>query len=157
MEAHMPIKRFNILAAATTGVAAFLISTPALAGDPALDAAPTIADYFNGADSSGDAALNGAEFRVFVDTLADSGHEDAIGVRASGDYDAAFLKADSNADGIVTYLEVNSDDGSADYDVDMAIPEPAPVWVPPVADELEPEWEDGSDDMDNVDDMPPEG
>lgn len=149
----MPMTRFNIFAAATTGLAAFLISTPALAGDPSMDAAPTMADYFNAADSSGDAALDSGEFRIFVDTLADGAHADAIAVRESGEYDAAFIKADTDADGMVTYLEVSSHDKAAKQDTTIMIEEPAPEWVPPVADEAVPEWKDTSDALDNVDEM----
>jgi len=158
MEAYMPNTRFKILAAATPSLAACLISTSALAGDPAMSEAPTLADYFNGADSSGDAALDSAEFRVFVDTLADGGHAEAIGVRESGDYDAAFVKVDADADGIVTYLEASAHKEAAapEVETDIILEEPAPEWVPPVAEDAIPEWEDTSEALDDVDEMSPE-
>ena len=151
----MPMTRFNIFAAATTSLAAFLISTPALAGDPSVDAAPTMADYFNGADSSGDAALDGAEFRVFIDTLADGGHADAIAVRASGEYESAFVKADSDADGIVTYLEV-SDHAEKTEETAPILEEMKPSEMVPEYTEPETQWEDTSEALDDVDEMSPQ-
>jgi len=151
----MPMTRFNIFAAATTSLAVFLISTPALAGDPSMDASPTLADYFNGADTSGDAALDGAEFQVFVDTLADGGHADAIAVRASGEYDAAFVKADSDADGMVTYLEVSDHAQNKVKNAPM-LEEMKPSEIVPEQMPPETEWEAESGALDDVDEMSPQ-
>lgn len=90
--------------------------TSAAQMDPDMDAdvdvmapTPSTADYFTAADVDGDAALNSDEFRVFVDTLADSGNEAYIVVRDGVTYDEAFAAADADADGLVTYLEVSGE------------------------------------------------
>ncbi|WP_017931498.1 EF-hand domain-containing protein [Robiginitomaculum antarcticum] len=91
------------------GLAALtLFAAPALAGDPQAEAAPTQLDYFNAADTSGDAALDAAEFQTYIETMADGGDISAQNVRDTDDYTGAFLAADTNANGSVSFDEVTA-------------------------------------------------
>lgn len=78
--------------------------------EPAImEPSPTAADFFAAADMDGDAALNMDEHRTYIDTLADAGDEAALLVRDGATYDAAFASADSDGDGMVTFLEATSE------------------------------------------------
>lgn len=72
----------------------------------ALAAAPLPAaaqqDVFLAADKNGDTVLDKAEFRTFIDALAESGRPVAQKIKAAGRYDMAFGRIDKNKDGLVS-------------------------------------------------------
>lgn len=74
----------------------------------ALLAGPVFAqqDAFARADTTGDGALSPAEFKTFIDDLAEAGRAQAQRVKAAGRYGLAFDRIDQNRDGLVTAAEV---------------------------------------------------
>ncbi|NNC36313.1 MAG: EF-hand domain-containing protein [Acidimicrobiales bacterium] len=75
--------------------ASFAVSGVALAG----------AEAFTAADINADGSIDKDEFLVFVSVNADNGDVENTKVRDTGDYDKAFAKLDTNADGKLSRAE----------------------------------------------------
>lgn len=77
--------------------------------------APALAQYedesvtaFLAADSNGDEALDYAEFRTFIRSMADLGAPMSIRIRAFGVYGIAFGRVDSDNDGFASPEELRA-------------------------------------------------
>lgn len=79
----------------------------------AQDLNPTAAeiDAFLSADLNEDQNLTPAEFRVFVDAMADTGQTTAKTIRFFGAYGFAFMTVDANEDGRLDPSELRAADG----------------------------------------------
>ncbi|MEO1200394.1 MAG: EF-hand domain-containing protein [Pseudomonadota bacterium] len=61
---------------------------------------------FQLADADSNGMLDAAEFRVFIDTIADQGAERAQMVRDRGMYGMAFQRMDGDGNGVLTVDEL---------------------------------------------------
>ncbi len=67
-------------------------------------------DAFLGADRNADQILNLAEFRMFVDAMAETGQTTARTIRFFGVYEFAFSIVDANEDGQLDPAELRAAD-----------------------------------------------
>lgn len=157
----MSNRRFILMTAAPLSAAALcLFAIPAAAQQ--METAPTQLDYFNAADTSGDASLDGSEYQIYVDTMADGGDSEAMAMRDMDGYEDGFAAADVNADGYISFDELTPDavvSESMDIDVtvnpipDIIIAEPTePDMTEPemMEPEMEPEMATMDDEMDTA-------